>query len=805
MANRINASNLSDLLLPMRQRGNAPGVYFVRLCQWSPEIKDFLWRYHEAARAKGVIIEGQIGNPDERQLSYLTEMLGSAFEPNPAFITQALQKWMPRMSQANRVSFAEAMCGQMDELKRKGKTDSIIRNIYMKVMCWLYYKFERLMPFLGDDNPPRILYECNAVTAHELILLRILSMMGTDILLLEPQGDAAYLKQDAASAWSQLLIVQGMPFAKDFTLKQFRKEMAAAAAGNMRQPSQPAPRPVTSAQPMRQPAPAVPRPAIAPNQPMRTPPPAVPQRRDPETYFPKPSRMACTNAWMKEASYEEILTPIAERGDDFRLFYHAFIRLKGVPDKQTYISDLFQFYQKFRSTGRRIAIVDDGLSLPGPEEAAQIRRHPYRSQEELIIDIAGNLPACANVELQRLMQQAFVRTMMAAAKAEPNLNRLLISAVYLLCWIRQYQAALFQGYKGSEIPCFVLMGGCRNQHDALFVQYLAQLPVDILILACDLSCPCAVQSDQLLELTGKDSMPVPKFPRDGGSVQMRTMASNAEQDLTSILYTDSGIYRNRQFSRADAITLQTTYDEVFILWSQELKYRANFSTVNQVVNMPVVYAKVSGVEDGKVEAYWQKIKLLLGDDTMLIPSLPYVVTGAANQFQPLAVKTLRNGRLKREEIKADRQYPFALLREELQEHMFDKVQLMLDERIIKGTFTNGTEYTVLATVLNMNRDIVRRLQSFDFTKKNPKMVVLCTGEQPCSLEDAILMTFLNLVGFDIALFVPTGYQTIERYLNGNYPVEHQIGEYVYDLQVPDFNALTPVKRSWLENILKRGN
>ena len=249
MANRINASNLSDLLLPMRQRGNAPGVYFVRLCQWSPEIKDFLWRYHEAARAKGVIIEGQIGNPDERQLSYLTEMLGSAFEPNPAFITQALQKWMPRMSQANRVSFAEAMCDQMDELKRKGKTDSIIRNIYMKVMCWLYYKFERLMPFLGDDNPPRILYECNAVTAHELILLRILSMMGTDILLLEPQGDAAYLKQDAASAWSQLLSVQGMPFAKDFTLKQFRKEMAAAAAGNMRPPSQPAPRPVTSAQP----------------------------------------------------------------------------------------------------------------------------------------------------------------------------------------------------------------------------------------------------------------------------------------------------------------------------------------------------------------------------------------------------------------------------------------------------------------------------------------------------------------------------------------------------------------------------
>ena len=174
MANRINASNLSDLLLPMRQRGNAPGVYFVRLCQWSPEIKDFLWRYHEAARAKGVIIEGQIGNPDERQLSYLTEMLGSAFEPNPAFITQALQKWMPRMSQANRVSFAQAMCAQMDELKRKGKTDSIIRNIYMKVMCWLYYKFERIVNQLGANELPKILYEGD-ISNYELMLISILS------------------------------------------------------------------------------------------------------------------------------------------------------------------------------------------------------------------------------------------------------------------------------------------------------------------------------------------------------------------------------------------------------------------------------------------------------------------------------------------------------------------------------------------------------------------------------------------------------------------------------------------------------
>ena len=122
------------------------------------------------------------------------------------------------------------------------------------------------------------------------------------------------------------------------------------------------------------------------------------------------------------------------------------------------------------------------------------------------------------------------------------------------------------------------MGGCRNQHDALYMLFLSKLPVDVLILAPDLNRVCTLSDSSLLDLDGKDSLPVMPFPRNSGTLQMRTMASHAEQDLTSILYTGSGMYRNRQFAMAEAITLQTTYDEIFILWDQELKYRSNFST-----------------------------------------------------------------------------------------------------------------------------------------------------------------------------------------------------------------------------------
>lgn len=123
---------------------------------------------------------------------------------------------------------------------------------------------------------------------------------------------------------------------------------------------------------------------------------------------------------------------------------------------------------------------------------------------------------------------------------------------------------------------------------------------------------------------------------------------------------------------------------------------------------------------------------------------------------------------------------------------------MLDRRLIKDTFVNGTEYTVISVVLSLQKELVRMLQRFDFTKKNPKVVCISTAEQSPSLEDAIVLTFLNLVGFDVVIFVPTGYQTIERYLSESLMVEHQTGEYMYDLHVPNFDLVQQPKRSLLD-------
>lgn len=778
MFDRANAATFDDLWLPLSRRSGR-GVYFVRVCGWTDEARAAAQTFCGAARRRGAALEGPLPNPDGGQLKRLGDVLGADFRPEEGFIADALSKWTPRLRPEGRQAFARGLCREMESLRRSGKSESMLKNLYCKLMCWLYYSFERVTPLLGEDDPPRVLRAGAALSAHELVMLRLLNAMGADVMLLEPAGDAAYLRHDPESAHSQLLAPPGKPFPPDFSLKTLREE------------------------PVRRPEPAAPRvvPAPAPARVKPTPPP--PRKVDPLKYFKAPVRTACTNAWMKEADYSQILTPPAQRGDDFRFFYNAFILEKGVRDQLGYLSGLHQFYRQLQDAGRRVVVVDGGLDMPKPEEIARIRRRGYRSPEEMAVDLAPNLPASASEELQRQMQRAFVEALMAAVGDEPNLSRLLVSAVYLLCWINRFQGPLFQGYKDGDIPCFIAMGGCGSAHEALFMRYLSRLPVDVLILAPDLNKPCALSDERLLELTGEESMSVDRFPRE--LTQVSTVAANAEADLNDMLYADSGLYRSRQLARAEALTLKSTSDEVFLLWNEELKYRSGFDSQGQTAVMPVLYAKLSGVPKGKPEPYWQRVRTLIGDDVQVVHQLPMLAPGAASGWQDVALKALRGGRLNREALRANRRYPFGIYREALQNHILDKLQLMLDRRLIKGTFENGTEYTVAATVLSLDKGLMRQLQSFDFTRRNPKLLCVNAGERGGSLEDAIMITFLNLVGFDIAMFVPTGYQVIEQYLNDNFPVEHQLGEYMYDLQVPDLTAPPQQKGfAWFNNLFGRG-
>lgn len=736
-------------------RRREQAVFFYRVAGYSGEVAAFLTQYDQAARTNGVVIEGRIPNPDPKQLDYLAEMMGSDFQLDAGFLTQKLTRWLPRLTGTQRETVVTAMTATLQDLQAHGKNENMLRNAYIKYMCWLYYKFERILGRLGGDELPKILYD-GTVSSYELQLLVILARAGADIVLLERAGDAGYLRCDPTSQYAQLYQAPGLtPFPADFSLRQLREQGR--------------------------------------------------QQAERQKLYGAPAGIApCTNAWMKAPDGKEILTAVRARGDDPKLFYNAFVVQYGVEDKLLFPSDMVAFYQQLKREGRKVCLENGRLPPPTPEEIAAVRRRNHQTAEQLAADLAANLQYPNNQQLQTLMRQAFLDVVLEEDKAVGgNLNRLLNKAVYLVAWMKRYQKDLFQNWQAPEVGVFILFGACSGDNEVLFLRLLAKLPVDVLVLLPDLNAPCVLKDPALLDLHKEQSLPMTDFPVEPSQMRVRTAAYQAEREMDSILYQNTGLYRAKQHQKAEAVTLQTMYEEIGLLWDQELKYRPGFAAEGDTVTVPVLLEKICGIKDGPILPYWLEIKKLVTPETTLVTKLPWQTGLEANPMKPYATQFLRQGRLQREKIKQHKDYPYGILRPEIQDYLLDKLQVLLDEKLIAGTYQNGTEYTIVSTILGLPKDLLRHIQNFDFTKKNPKLIIISTTEETLSLEDSILVAFLNLVGFDILFFVPTGYQSIEKYFQKPFANEHQLGPYRYDLQVPDFRTLHEGGKSSIRKLFGR--
>lgn len=747
--------NLSDFFTELGKR-REKGVYFYRINGYSEEIGKFLYDYYDAARKCGVIIEGKIPNPTEGNLAYYYEMMGNDFQLGMGFIMCSLKKWLPRMNRSQNENVAASIYDSLEELRRSGKTENMLRNAYIKFMCWLYYKFERIVNQLGQERLPKILY-VGSVSNYELLLLGVLSNAGCDVVLVQPSGDESYLKLDPQSQKSDRY--EGENFGEipaDFSLAKLRQNIEKTVQ----------------------------------NQ---------------KIFGSEGGFTNCTNAWIEGGGLSDILKESAARGDREGFFYNCYLRINGVEDKLTYANELYQFYLELKNRKRQIVVVNGSIPNPTTDEIMKIRRTHYTGAEQMIADLQMNIQYPASKILQAVFCRAFAEVMMReAAEPDISLNRLMNKGVYLLCWIKRYQGQLFKNWKKNDTGCFIHMGSCRSVNEVLFIKFLARVPADVLILHPDRNEPVMLEDPLLYEINHDTSMVMQRFPEQNAQLHIGTAAYHAERELDTLMYNDSVIFRDRQFVQANTISLQTMDREIRLLWNTEMKYRPNFSTVDGVVNLPVIFSKISGVKDQKTEEYWISVKQLMTPETVVIDQPPFFTSVSPNPIKMYVAEFFRNGKLQRRKIKTHPAYPYGFLREEMQDYILDKLETMIEQRLIRGTFENGTEYTIISVALNLPKQVTRLIQNFDFTKKNPKLIYINTSEVLITLEDSIYTAFLNLLGFDVLFFIPTGYN-IDNHFNQKLMEEHQTGTYMYDLQVPDWNTISLTARtSWRDRIFRKG-
>lgn len=748
MFERAHLNNFDDYFTTYKERPEK-SVYFGRLTLWSPAVETMIERFAEETIQWGVCIQDKIGNPEEKHLSYYEEIMGMSYQLSESFFVQELKQWLPRVSEDKRQIIAKCFYDIFNELAKKGKNENMQRNAYIKYMCWLYYKFERLLQNFSNYRVPKLLYT-GTPNEYEMLFLSVLSKAGCDILLLAVQGEEAYLKQDRESKYSEKISVQGEAFPEHYSVLEVRERL-------------------------------------------------IRKKNAPQMPKVSTEKIINTNTWIQGNPYEDVQQELKLRGSDEQFFYNVFAGIYGVEESARYYAELLKWKLKLESNNTEVFLVEEAIKKPDYDEINNIRRGQYANTEQLLAQMAPQI-ICTDKKAENYGKAAFLKVM--EKTVDLPLQKQQNRAVELVCLINRYLKALFGTGSHREKKLFIYYGEIRRETEALLMSALAKLPVDVLHINPEGRQGIEIKDELFFAKIYPNTLKREKFPTDIKDMQFGTVAYQAEQEINQIMYQDTGMYRNRQFTKAVPVVLQNTYEEISILWEQEAKYRPNFEVFEDRVMVPVIFSKVMGVP-GSVSEYWESVAKLSTEHTFVIRELPHL-GNAPNPWREKAYLFLQGGRLMKENIKNHPDYPYAFIREPMQDYMLEKLQELIDEKVIEGTGSAGTELLIIATVLYMEKAILRLIQGYDFTKDIPKILLIHTKESNCTKEDSILLAYLSLIGFDIAMFVPTGYTGVERFYTKKIVTEHQIGEYKYDLRIPNLNSVKRSSESLVGRFFRRG-
>lgn len=755
---------LEEYFLTLSQR-ESPKVFGYRVSGYHPDMARFLEKYLVEAQQKGLVLEQRLPNPTPSQLNYYQEMMGNEFTFSSVFLAQALGRWLPRLTPHQREIISSAMFATLQELAQQGKNVNILKNITVKFFCWMYYRLEPVLRQLGKEDMPKILYQ-GAVSDYELRLFSVLQKAGCDIVFLQLEGDGAYSTLDPENRCSLPFLSPSLvAFPSDFSISYLRKQQGKAQK----------------------------------------------LQRVYQSVGEVPLEI-CTNKGNQGKLLESVLVPPKDRGNlsgtgnllgtgsatgSVAPSYPVYGMMIGVAQKSEYAGTLYESYLSLTQSGREVLILQ-GIPSPTPEEISNIQKGQYQETLGMLQDLGKKISFPQKPVMEKLLRKAFLDTLLSSETflGEP-IHRQVNQSVYLMVWMLRYAPMLFSKWEMGEISCcFYMEGQGRHKLEPMFLRLLSQLPVDVVILAPSTLEPLWADTTLVVE-TYVETLDIPQFPQE--NPRIGTVAYHAERDMNHMLEESSGIYTSHQFARASTITLKTMYEEIGILWRQENRYRPNFLQQGGEVHMPLLFAKVSGVPEGKVSAYWQGVRELMGEETVIIPEAPWFPSGRSIPILDVVTGLYQGTVLHRDKIKGHTLYGYGFFREEVQSHILDKIEWLLSQSFLKGMDQLGHRHRLVALGLSLPLDLLRMIQGFDFTKVPPKVCYIQRGETMPTREDAMVLALLHAIGFDVLFFVPTGYLGVEQFYASGVMEEYQVGQYLYDLEVP---SLHPVKKGWVEQATK---
>lgn len=471
--------------------------------------------------------------------------------------------------------------------------------------------------------------------------------------------------------------------------------------------------------------------------------------------------------------------------------------LIGYDDEAVYNNMLLNFKEGFAKSKKQLIFIEKPLDNPNADEIKQLGSVNRSSVTAMIDELALKIKlngdptrtALAQTELRKLLNSLYTGNPTVVF----NYGSKFISWLYRCTQARKYAVQY------EDIP-LILYYGDISQSELYFLHYMSRVGFDIIYIT-----PNKLLLDITVDKNLDNRMQIFQLPqtKDSGSyptkaikMKVNTVAYSAERELDTMLYSgDAGIFRDFQFLNSQTVTLRTTLEEIGILWKQEARFRQGFATSGNLVTVPNIFAKISGVKDGNVNDYWEEIRNRLTPETILR------VKGEKPEQQGTpdlsAYRSFyRNGQIDTERLKTSSLNKYSYLPDRIQDMLLFKLQETVDSKFLK---LSGDDLmcAVMHFGMNLDKEFMKLLQSFDFTKQLPKLIWIDPVEQTFTLEECIQLVLCNLIGFDILIYTPTGYKNLETFVSSDAFEEHTLNDFQYNLEVPKFKIPSETRNSGL--------
>lgn len=510
-----------------------------------------------------------------------------------------------------------------------------------------------------------------------------------------------------------------------------------------------------------------------------------------------------TNVWLKGENLNEIFTPyVSRKVNSSASVKSALIKVNGVWDRSTYPMDLYEMYNKCPEA---TTIINTTFVMTTPNDITALRtKHRKADMLEYVQSLSLELNTSADVR-SVLIKETYAIISTLGKHAEKTL----LDIFFVLKNLKMGKNFADRRY------LYFLETAPLTQLQGYILYLISCMMYDVVIFN-----PNNIQSDininMLYEMNYTEKQEMLEFPVARQSFAVQTVAYNAERDLDIMLYDGSaGVYRDKQFQDGHIIYLRPMHEEIDILWDKQISLRQGFTTQGNQVTMPVMFAEILGVKDEDTTSWCKRLdsflkledivlynheRQFLTDDDGSWNFLPQV--GGHIAYPIYSAHVMKDRRIVPDKLMKHNCYPpnYTYLEKNIQTYMIAKLQELFDLGAIAGVFKDGTENTVFNMFLlaSQNQKFLRLLQNFDFVKMNPKVVYTWMDKAKIPQLDVIFLHYLSLLGFDVLILVPSGFNVLDTYITRKVFIEYSSGK-----GVDPFPVRHGIKDSVFEKFFRR--